>query len=300
MTREAQAAMSCSWVTRQMVIPDLAIETLEEREHLEAGARVEVARGLVGEEERRIGDEGAGDGHALLLSARELVRRVVTAVAELHRPERGDGAVAPLLGGDSAVDERQLHVLLRGGTRQEVEPLEDEADEAVAHQRAPVVGAAADVETGEPVEAVGRAVEAAEDVHHRRLARAAGADDGHELAAAHGELHVAERAHHTGAGVVILGDVGQLDERLGLGELGHPRGNRRLPFVGRGGVVRGGGGERFHQNIDFFLSSFSSVTTLVPSGSAPGMISVLRPSVIPMAMTRSSAFSSPGFSLVIT
>ena len=37
--------------------------------------------GLVGEHDLGLVDEGAGDGHALLLAARELVRRVVGALA---------------------------------------------------------------------------------------------------------------------------------------------------------------------------------------------------------------------------
>ena len=43
---------------------------------------VEVAGGLVGEDERRVGHERAGDGHALLLAAGQLGRLVVEAVAE--------------------------------------------------------------------------------------------------------------------------------------------------------------------------------------------------------------------------
>ena len=97
-TRDAHAAMSRSWVTSTMVMPAVAIELLQQREDLEARARVEVARGLVGEEQRRVGHQRARDGDALLLAARELVRRVVEAVAEADRrrapPSRGAAARA--------------------------------------------------------------------------------------------------------------------------------------------------------------------------------------------------------------
>ena len=120
-------------------MPLLAIELLEEREDLVAGARVEVAGRLVGEEERRLGDERARDGDALLLPAGELVRRVMHALGEADRASARMRALAPLAARDAAVDERQLHVLERGGARQQVEALEDEADEAVAHDGARVV-----------------------------------------------------------------------------------------------------------------------------------------------------------------
>src|SRR5882672_2056969 len=54
----------------------LLVESAEEGHDLLAGARVEVSRGLIGQEERRTVDEGPGDRHALPLAAGELVRAV--------------------------------------------------------------------------------------------------------------------------------------------------------------------------------------------------------------------------------
>src|SRR5262249_15237577 len=153
-----------------------------------------------------------------------------------------------LLGGHAAVLERELHVLERGGAWQEVEPLEDEADEPVAHDRAPVVGPIADVEAAERVRAARGAIETAEDVHERRLAAARRPHDGHDLAVLDLEIDVAQRAHDPGARDVVLGDAAELDERLG----GHQK------------------------SLPFFLSSasVSSVTTFAPPGSASGTTSV--------------------------
>src|SRR5262249_11202334 len=50
-----------------------AAQLLEESHDLEAGARVEVAGRLVGQDDLGRGDERARDGDALLLAARELV-----------------------------------------------------------------------------------------------------------------------------------------------------------------------------------------------------------------------------------
>ena len=57
----------------------LAVQPLEDVHHLDARARVEVARRLVGQQDRRAVDERTRDGDALLLSARELIRMVIRA-----------------------------------------------------------------------------------------------------------------------------------------------------------------------------------------------------------------------------
>jgi hypothetical protein len=49
------------------VVPCSRFQHLEEPQHLVRGAAIEVAGGLIADQEHRIGDDGAGDGHALLL-----------------------------------------------------------------------------------------------------------------------------------------------------------------------------------------------------------------------------------------
>src|SRR5574339_882726 len=60
----------------------LDVETLEDSHYLDAGARIEVAGRLVREDDRRLVDERPGDGHALLLSSRQLIRVVVGALGQ--------------------------------------------------------------------------------------------------------------------------------------------------------------------------------------------------------------------------
>ena len=137
--------MSRSWVITTMVIPRSLPQAPEDLHHFVAGRRVEVAGGLVGEQERRLRDQRAGNGHALLLAAGELVGMMVRAVGEPHRVERRHRAFAPLGRLDDAlarVEQRQLDVLERRGARQQVEALEDEAD-ASRCARAPARPAAA-------------------------------------------------------------------------------------------------------------------------------------------------------------
>ena len=103
------------------------ISTLVRLSRLPVGSSASSRAGLV--------DQRAGDGHALLLAAGELVRdggprgRARPTVSE-----RLQGPLALLVApADGArVEHRQLDVLQRRGARQQVEPLEDEADLLVA------------------------------------------------------------------------------------------------------------------------------------------------------------------------
>src|SRR6266849_3384920 len=143
----------------------LPVEILEERHDLHAGMRVERAGGLVGQDQDRIVDEGARDGHPLLLPARELGRVMVLPLREADRGQLGAGPSLPVAPQGRAVEQGQLHVLERGGARQQVEGLEHEADLLVAHPREPVAAHAGDVEPVEVVLPRGRSVQAAQQVH---------------------------------------------------------------------------------------------------------------------------------------
>ena len=91
------------------------------------------------------------------------------------------GARDALGGGRAVVDEGQLDVVQRGGAGQQVEGLEDEADFLVADAGELVVVEFADQLAVEPVLALGRRVEAADQVHQRRLAGAGRSHDGDVL-----------------------------------------------------------------------------------------------------------------------
>ena len=67
--------MSASCVTRMTVLPSL-IEAFEKRHDFFAGFGIEVAGRLVGENDRGIVDQCAGDGDPLALAAGEFVRLV--------------------------------------------------------------------------------------------------------------------------------------------------------------------------------------------------------------------------------
>ena len=73
----------------------LAVEPLEDVHHLDARARIEVAGRLVGQQQLRVVHERAGNRHALLLAAGQLVRMMAEPFAQADGAQRL-GARAPL------------------------------------------------------------------------------------------------------------------------------------------------------------------------------------------------------------
>ena len=86
--------------------------------------RVEGARGLVGEQEAAVTDDGAGDGHALAFAARELVRVVRCPLGYVKASERSHGRDPSLFGWGTVQLKGQRNVLCRRQAGQEVEVLE--------------------------------------------------------------------------------------------------------------------------------------------------------------------------------
>ncbi len=158
----------------------------EQAEDLGGGARVERAGGLVREDHVRAGDQGAGDGDALLLAAGELAGPAAPLVAESHLREHLGGA--PSVGALPREAHREDYVLLDGQRREQVERLEHEAEAAAAQLGQSVLVHAGDLGAAEPYGTLGRAVEPGRALEEGRLARARGAHHGGEAAAREGEV----------------------------------------------------------------------------------------------------------------
>ena len=96
------------------------VELLEQAHHLVAGGTVEVAGGLVGQEQRRLHDGGARDRHALALAAGQLVGPVLGAVgqavvrrAPAHALRRARAPAMPA----SIIGSAMFSAAVRRGTR---------------------------------------------------------------------------------------------------------------------------------------------------------------------------------------
>src|ERR1019366_6452827 len=98
----------------------LIVQTIEQRHNFHAGLRVQVAGGLVRQNDGRTVDQGASNGHALPLSAGQFVGLVVHSRFHSHRSQCLASAFKPLFGRHAGVDQREFDVVQRGGAGQQV------------------------------------------------------------------------------------------------------------------------------------------------------------------------------------
>ena len=171
------------------------VQGLEQVHDIVAGGAIEVARRLVGEDQRRLHDGGARDRHPLALAAGELVRPVPGAVGDAVVVQRLRDARGALLRRDAGQHHRQGDVLGGGQARHQVETLEHEADALAAHARLLLRRQRGHVAPLEPVGAGIGPVEQAEDVEQGRLARAGRAHHRHVLAGGDAQIDRAQRVH---------------------------------------------------------------------------------------------------------
>ena len=91
MTRSQASATSGSWVTRMNVWPCSRLKRRRRPSTSADALRVEVAGRFVGQDQRRLVDEGTGDRDPLLLAAGQLGRPVVGPIGEADERQRLDG-----------------------------------------------------------------------------------------------------------------------------------------------------------------------------------------------------------------
>ena len=145
----------------------LLVQLGEQLHHLQSVLRVEVTRRLVGKNQLRVHHHSTGDGHALLLSAGELLGEVVGAMRDGHAAQHLLHALLPLFLRYTEIGQRQLHVFLHVQLVNQVEALEHKAYLTLAHSRALALLQRAHLLSVEPIPAGSGIVEQAQDVQQR-------------------------------------------------------------------------------------------------------------------------------------
>ncbi len=176
--------------------------------HLEAELGVEVGERLVHQHERRLDDDGARDGDALLLAAGELAGELVFLALEADQGDRLVDAARRLGLRHAAHHQAEADVLAHRHVREQGVVLEHHAEAALL--RAERVDAA----FVEPDAAAGRGQEPGDAVQRGRLAAAGGAKQGDELALLDRQRDVAERVEGAEVAAQLLEP--QLPERGGV------------------------------------------------------------------------------------
>ena len=119
-----------------MVAPR-SLSGLEQRQDGLAGGLVEVAGGLVGEDDGRLAGQGPGDGHPLPLSAGELRGPGRRPRTEADEVEGIHGPPPPLGLTNPGVEQSVGHVVQNGLVLGQEELLEDEPDPGGPQRRRP-------------------------------------------------------------------------------------------------------------------------------------------------------------------
>ena len=150
----------------------LALKTVEQSHDLHAGLGVEVASGFVGKDDRGLVHQSPGDGHALSLSTGKFVGLMLHAGFHAHSAERSPCTLHPFFGGDAGINQGEFDIVQRGRACQQVEGLEDESNFFVANAGEFVIVEFADLLPIQPVLALRRSIQTADQVHEGRFARA--------------------------------------------------------------------------------------------------------------------------------
>src|SRR5581483_78528 len=182
--------------------PPLLVELAQQAQYDFLVLRVEVAGRLVGKDDFGIVDERAGDAHPLLLTAGEMRRQVMRALAQANARQRFERF---LLIGHAVEVLREHDVLQRGQVGDQMELLEDEANLFGAHARQVRGAEGSKILSVQPDLARGGPIQTADQVDQRGFSRAGRAHDGDPLAGLDGERDAVERANGGAVAVSLRG-----------------------------------------------------------------------------------------------
>src|SRR5438477_4978845 len=185
------------------------VEPLQQGEHFAGRLCVEIASRLVGEQERRVGDYGARDGHSLLLPAGELARVVLLAVAEGDDPERRHHVIAALLFRQVREQQRQFDVLERGQDGNQVVQLKDESDVPCAPCGERALRETADLGLADANGATSGPIDSGKQVEQRRLARTRRSHQTKKIPLGHADRHALEHRNLDCVAPIGFGDVAE-------------------------------------------------------------------------------------------
>ncbi len=158
------------------------VQLLQEIQELMARLRIERARRLVRQDDRRAAGQRARDGYPLLLAAGELRGEMMHFVRKADALQNGLRGFDALVRRHAGVQKRQLDVFKDVQLRDQIVLLENEADFFIPDPGQFVVGEGRYVRTVQKIPSRGRHVEAADDIHAGRFPRARLPDDRHEFA----------------------------------------------------------------------------------------------------------------------
>jgi hypothetical protein len=172
----------------------LRLQVQQQPAYLIGAGPVEVAGGLVGQEQRGGLDQRPGQRRPLPLAAGEFGRPILQPLAQAHAIQQHPRPVERRRRGGAGGHGGQQHVFQHGALRQQVMLLEDEADLPIAKGGQLRLGQLERVQAVERHPPAAGRLQGAQHAQQGALAGAAGADNRQVLPALHGQRDIAE--HH--------------------------------------------------------------------------------------------------------
>jgi len=169
---------------------------------------VQVARGLIRQQNRGFGYQRPGDRDPLLLASRQHGRPVSQPIAKSKSLEYGGGTSSRFSRADACNALWFLRMLERGKFREQVVELKDEPDVLVSERRERLIRHASKVGIADADRPRIGAIEPPKQVQQRALAHTGGADNRYHLAALDGQIEAAQHMQPLASDVVTLVDVG--------------------------------------------------------------------------------------------
>ena len=170
-----------------------------------------------------------GDGRSLLLTAAQLMDKMVTPFAKADQLDQFPGAFVAFLRRNTLKQQRQGNVLSHVHCRQQIEELKNEADPAAAELRQRRVIRGMQRDTVDENFAACRPIEPGEEMNERALAATARAPDRHELITRDLERNAIQRVHGPLPARIFASQIFQRDQASFIRQRAAPRKPRRLP-----------------------------------------------------------------------
>ena len=216
------------------------LQFVEQVQDFLGGPGVQVAGGLVGDNQRRVGDNRPRDADALLLAAGKLARPMSHAIRQANQLQDRHHLALAFGTRQRQEQERQLDILIGAQDRQQVIELEHEPDVPRAPARQLPLRHGGDEVLPDPDLALAGAIQTGDQIQQRGFARAAWPHQAEIFAFRHVEVQVVEDVDLLAAAREVLVNAPHAHNRL----RGHTHSSDTSPKRKRGILANASGWHR--------------------------------------------------------
>ena len=183
---------------------------------IEARLCIEISRRLVGQNDGGLIDQGAGHGHPLSLSTRELVGTVIHSVGEPHHVQNLFCTLFSFAFGYTGINKRQCDIFQSGGPRQKIEGLKDKADLHIADVCQFIVVQLSNIGAIQLIRAACGGVQATDQIHQGAFSASGRPHKGYIFISGDLKVDAFEYFDHFCSERKVPGDSAKCDDVLGV------------------------------------------------------------------------------------